>query len=181
VAGEPAFQSVFTSRWVFESNTPEQQCFGFTLYAGDDDHWQFWTGNGRQGEIWDQLRSTTKVDRERWTHVVATFVPTGKQTESVVEGTVCIYANGKRIADGVHEISRTDFEWPARIGAAEFVPKNLTSWLFKGHLRDVAIYDYPLNAEAIEVHRRSGQSAQDHLLSLRDWLRERVATVTKES
>lgn len=165
IEGEAAFQSVFASRWVIESNTPEQQCFGFTLYAGKDDHWQFWTGNGRPGKGWDQLRSPAKVNRQRWTHVVATFTPTGAATANAVKGVVGIYIDGQRTVDGVHEISRTDFEWPARIGAAEFVPQSLTSWLFKGYLRDVAIYDYPLSEDIIRAHRRVGQGTQNDRLS----------------
>ena len=51
-----------------------------------------------------------------------------------IKGTVRIYADGKLVAEDVHEMSLLDFEWPARIGAAEFVPNSLTAWLFRGHL-----------------------------------------------
>ncbi|QDT70040.1 hypothetical protein MalM25_29850 [Planctomycetes bacterium MalM25] len=37
VFGGPEYQSVFTSRWVLESSTPQEQCFGFTVYAGAND------------------------------------------------------------------------------------------------------------------------------------------------
>ena len=115
MAGPAAYQSLFTSRWVFDSNNPKQQCFGFTLYAGEDDCWQFWTGNGRFGKTWNQLKSSTRVNRDHWTHVVATFLPTGKEGEGVVEGNVTIYINGKQIATGVHQMSLTNFEWPREL------------------------------------------------------------------
>src|SRR5690606_29803878 len=104
----------------------------------------FWTGSGRRGELWEMLRSPGEVRREEWNHVVATFVPQGQQVEGSVRGAVHLYVNGEHVAEAAHELSTMDFEWPARIGAAEFVPRYLTSWLYKGFLRDVALYDHPL-------------------------------------
>ncbi len=167
VAGSSEYQSLFTSRWVFDSNNPQQQCFGFTLYAGDDDYWQFWTGSGQMGEPWNYLKSTTPVNKDRWTHVVATFVPTGNRGDDIVEGKVYIYVDGEQIAEGVHEMSLANFEWPARIGAAEFVPQYLTAWLFKGYMRDVAVYNYPLEVPRIQAHHRMGQFLDDQRLSQR--------------
>lgn len=162
VNGGPAFQSIFTSRWVLNTHTPHQQCLGFTLYAGDDDRWQFWTGNGRYGELWQYLYSDAKVVRNRWTHVVASFEPQesaeGMPAESL-KGIVHIYVDGKHTGQGVHEMSLMDLEWPARIGAAEFVPNSLTAWLFRGSLRDIAVYDYPLEPKRIEAHYEVGDNA----------------------
>jgi hypothetical protein len=163
VSGGPAFQSIFTSRWVLDTHTPHRQCLGFTLYAGDNDRWQFWTGNGRYGELWNELHATeVQIIRHRWTHVVGTFEPeepaNGRPTESV-KGIVRIYVDGVQVAQDVHEMSLMDFEWPARIGAAEFVPNSLTAWLFRGHLRDIAVYDYPLEAARIRAHHEAGKKA----------------------
>jgi hypothetical protein len=55
-------------------------------------------------------------------------------------------------------MSLEDFAWPARIGAAEFVPRSLTSWLFVGELRDVAIYDHVLPPERVQRHAEEGGS-----------------------
>ncbi|TWT75575.1 hypothetical protein Pla123a_30850 [Posidoniimonas polymericola] len=159
VLGGPEFQSVFTSRWVFGSNTPSQQCFGFTLYAGDDDKWQFWSGSGEYGAMWQMLSGNKTLERHRWTHVAASFRPEKTKEGEWVEGTVQLYVNGQPAASGTHRMSLLDFEWPARIGAAEFVPKSLTSWLFRGELRDVALYDYPLSDERIRTHQTQGEHA----------------------
>ncbi|HEX6963034.1 MAG TPA: LamG-like jellyroll fold domain-containing protein [Lacipirellula sp.] len=157
VEGGPQFQSVFTSRWVLRSHEPDCQMFGFTLYAGDKDNWEFWSGNGRKGDLWQILVSPAPVRRGEWAHVVATFTPTGRPSANEVEGTVRMYVDGRQVAEAVHPISLTEFEWPARIGAAEFVPRYLTSWLFKGELRDIALYDYPLEASEIEEHFDAGR------------------------
>lgn len=159
VTGEKEFQSVFTSRWVFASNTPNQQCFGFTLYAGDDDCWQFWSGSGEYGAGWQTLITPVMVDRARWTHVAATFTPQRVEQGQSVEGVVTVYVNGEKVGEDTHRLSLIDFEWPARIGAAEFVPKSLTSWLFRGELRDIALYDYPVAVERLKEHTRLGIKA----------------------
>ena len=62
----------------------------------------------------------------------------------------------------------------ARIGAAEFVPQYLTAWLFKGFMRDVAVYDYPLEIQRIEAHHRVGQNLDDSRLSQRERVRQHV-------
>lgn len=157
--GGPEFQSVFTSRWVFESNTPNQQCFGFTLYAGDDDCWQFWSGSGEYGAVWQALVAPVKIDRQRWTHVAATFTPRRVEKSQFVEGLVELFVDGQKVGEDTHRLSLMDFEWPARIGAAEFVPKSLTSWLFHGELRDIALYDYPLPPAKLQQHQEAGQTA----------------------
>lgn len=156
VAGGPEYQSIFTSRWVFGSQTPAQQCFGFTLYAGKDDQWEFWSGSGEYGKNWQELASPHKLVRNQWTHVVATFTPDEIVDPDYVVGTVCLYVNGELACSGEQKMSLTDFEWPARIGAAEFVPRSLASWLFRGHLRDVAVYDYVVPTEKIKLHCEVG-------------------------
>jgi hypothetical protein len=161
VEGGPQFQSIFTSRWVLRSHEPDCQMYGFTLYAGDKDQWEFWSGNGRKGDLWQKLVSPAPVRRGEWTHVAATFVPTDRPNPDEVEGTVHVYVDGQRVAEGTHQISLTEFEWPARIGAAEYVPRYLTSWLFKGGLRDIALYDYPLEASEIEEHYEAGREADE--------------------
>jgi hypothetical protein len=159
VAGGPEFQAVFSSRWVLRSHEPDCQMFGFTLYAGEEDKWQFWTGSGRRGELWQRLVSDAPVERSQWTHVVASFTPGEVETPEDVEGVVRLYVDGQQVVEGVHQVSLTDFEWPARIGAAEFVPRYLTSWLFKGRLRDVALYNYSLEGARVARHFQAGRSA----------------------
>lgn len=161
LAGGPEYQSVFTSRWVLESHTEHEQCFGFTLYAGQNDRWQFWTGSGEYGKNWDQLHADRQVVRNRWTHVAASFEPDAGQEDAVgaVEGVVRVFVDGQLAGEARHSLSLEDFAWPARIGAAEFVPQSLTSWLFEGELRDVALYDYVLRPGQIQSHAEQGRSA----------------------
>ena len=161
VAGGPEYQAIFTSRWVLASNTDYEQCFGVTLYAGDNDRWQCWTGPGEYGKNWDQLHAPTPIQRNRWTHVAASFEPDAEQEDAThaIVGTLRFYVDGKAVAEANHTLSLEDFEWPARIGAAEFVPKSLTSWLFRGELRDVAVYDHVLPAQRVRIHAEQGRSA----------------------
>jgi hypothetical protein len=161
VQGGPAFQSIFTSRWVLDTHTPHRQCLGFTLYAGDDDRWQFWTGNGRYGELWNELHATdVPLVRHQWTHVVASFEPKDAAVAmpaEAIKGTVRLFVDGEQAVADVHEMSLLDIDWPARIGAAEFVPNSLTAWLFRGNLRDIAVYDYPLEPARIRAHYKAGK------------------------
>lgn len=161
VAGGPEYQAVFTSRWVLASDTESEQCFGYTLYAGSNDKWQVWTGSGEYGKNWDQLQTDSSVVRDRWTHISASFEPDQEQGDAfnAVDGWLKIYVDGAQVAEARHRLSLEDFEWPARIGAAEFVPKSLTSWLFKGELRDVAVYDHVLAPEQLRIHAELGRSA----------------------
>jgi len=153
VMGGPEFQSIFTSRWVLNSLKPDCQCFGFTLYAGDTDHWEMWMGSGVPGELWQKVISPNPIERGRWNHVAATFEPTGPaMDDELVPGKVILYVNGQPVAEDTMRASLKDFAWPARIGAAEFVPRYLTSWLFEGNLSDVAVYSYPLDAATIKRH-----------------------------
>ncbi|QDV78615.1 LamG domain-containing protein [Botrimarina mediterranea] len=165
VSGGPEYQSVFASRWVLESNTEKEQCFGFTLYAGQNDKWQFWTGSGEYGKNWDQLHADSKVQRNQWTHVAASFAPDPGQRDAGREGetksltgVVRFYVNGEPVGEARRTMSLEDFAWPARIGAAEFVPRSLTSWLFVGELRDVALYDHVLPPERVQRHAEEGSS-----------------------
>ena len=155
--GPPSYRAIFTSRWVLASHTPNQQCFGFTLYAGDTDRWEFWTGRGVYGEDWNVMESPDQIEKSAWTHVVGTFTPEGSKTPGFVFGVARLYVNGGQVLEANHEASLTDFEWPARIGAAEFVPRSLTSWLFTGRLSDVAVYDYPLKVARIKDHHEAGK------------------------
>lgn len=161
VAGGPEYQAIYTSRWVLASNTEYEQCFGVTLYAGDDDRWQCWTGPGEYGKNWDQLHAPEPLQRNRWTHVAASFEPDAGQEGATraITGMLRFYIDGQAVAEASHSLSLEDFEWPARIGAAEFVPKSLTSWLFRGELRDVAVYDHVLPAKRVRIHSEQGRSA----------------------
>jgi hypothetical protein len=160
VSGGPEFQSVFTSRWVLESHSEREQCFGFTLYAGNNDRWQFWTGSGEFGKNWDQLHTDSKVERNRWTHVAASFKPDPGQeaATAALAGVVRIFVDGVQVGEARQTMSLEDFGWPARIGAAEFVPQSLTSWLFVGELRDVALYDHVLPPDRVRIHAEEGGS-----------------------
>ncbi|TWT47196.1 LamG-like jellyroll fold domain-containing protein [Botrimarina hoheduenensis] len=161
VSGGPEYQAIFTSRWVLASNTDSEQCFGVTLYAGDNDRWQCWTGSGQYGRNWDKIQAPTPIMRNRWTHVAATFEPDIDQENATqsITGLVSLYIDGIAVSEARHALSLEEFEWPARIGAAEFVPKSLTSWLFHGELRDVAVYDHVLPANRVNIHAEQGRSA----------------------
>jgi hypothetical protein len=142
---------------VRESYTPNQQCFGMTLYAGDTNRWEFWTGQGRLGHFWNVMESPGEIQREAWSHVVGVFTPTGEADPGFLRGVGRLYVDGREVLEMEQEVSLIDFDWPARIGAAEFVPRYLTSWLFKGYLSDVAIYGYPLEPKRIREHYEVGK------------------------
>ncbi|MBX3434485.1 MAG: LamG domain-containing protein [Pirellulales bacterium] len=172
VVGGPEFQSIFTSRWVLNSMKPDCQCFGFTLYAGETDCWEFWTGSGVKGEVWQRLVSGVPIDRTRWNHVVATFTPIEvRADDQVVLGRARLLLNGQVIAEADHLLSLEDFEWPARIGAAEFVPRYLTSWMFQGQLSDVALYNRPLEPELVKRHYEAGEARRLNKVSCNRELR----------
>ena len=169
-AGGPEYRAIFSSRWVYDSHMPTQQCFGYTIYAGDANRWEFWTGPGREGYFWNVIESPEEIESSHWAHVVGTFTPLKKKGSEQVWGMSRLYVNGKLAIEHEHEVSLADFEWPARIGASEYVPRYLTSWLFKGFLRDVAVYDYPLAPEMIQSHHREGNALEERTISERSQL-----------
>jgi hypothetical protein len=164
-AGGPEYRAIFSSRWVYDSHMPTQQCFGYTIYAGDTNRWEFWTGPGRHGRFWNVIESPAEMQASRWTHVVGTFTPLKEEGTERARGMSRLYVNGKLSIEHEHEVSLADFEWPARIGASEYVPRYLTSWLFKGSLRDVAVYDYPLAPETVDSHHREGNDLEERMIS----------------
>jgi hypothetical protein len=157
--GPAEYQAIFTSRWVRDSHLPNKQCYGITLYAGDTDRWEFWTGVGQAGQFWNVMESPQTIDRTTWTHVVGVFTPTAAGKPGFMRGVGRLYVNGKQTLEMEQEVPLTDFDWPARIGAAEFVPRYLTSWLFKGYLSDISIYGYPLEPDRIQEHYKVGKPA----------------------
>jgi hypothetical protein len=159
--GPPQYQAIYTSRWVLASHTPNQQCFGMTLYAGDTDRWEFWNGRGRHGDFWNVMESPELIKRDQWTHVVGTFTPTSGGAAGYQRGVGRLYVNGELSLEMEQDTPLTDFDWPARIGAAEYVPRYLTSWLFKGYLADIAVYGYPLEAAPIKEHYKVGHASGD--------------------
>ncbi len=164
-AGDPEYRAIFSSRWVYDSHMPTQQCFGYTIYAGDANRWEFWTGPGREGYFWNVIETPEEIESSHWAHVVGTFTPLKEKGSKQVWGMSRLYVNGKLAIEHEHEVSLADFEWPARIGASEYVPRYLTSWLFKGFLRDVAVYNYPLEPQRIESHHRVGAAVDDRNMS----------------
>jgi ferric-dicitrate binding protein FerR (iron transport regulator) len=155
--GPAQYQTIFASRWVLDSHTPSQQCFGVTLYAGDTDRWEFWTGRGKYGEYWNVMETPQTIDRTAWTHIVGVFTPKEITSPGYLRGVAQVFVNGEQVLEDEHEASMTDFDWPARIGAAEYVPRYLTSWLFKGRLSDIAVYGAPLAPESIKRHYKLGK------------------------
>ena len=61
--GQGTFRSLVTSRDFAPGNAR-----GYILYAGNDNNWQFWTGNG----AWNVLDGPP-VTLNQWTHLVATY------------------------------------------------------------------------------------------------------------
>jgi hypothetical protein len=113
------------------------------------------------------MESPDTIDRSQWTHVAGTFTPIAGAAAGYQRGMARLYVNGKLLLEMEQETPLTDFDWPARIGAAEYVPRYLTSWLFKGYLADIAVYGYPLEAARVEEHYKAGRSAGDNATSLR--------------
>ena len=117
--GSGTYRSVVTSRSTTGTTT------GYTLYAADDNTWQFWTGDNGLG-TWDVLSSGVTVTNE-WTHIACVYDGTN----------LIIYINGEQAASSTGSYF-ANITRPLRIGsgATETTP----DYYFHGKIDEVRIW-----------------------------------------
>ncbi len=152
--GDGTFRAVTSSR----DATPGTD-EGFILYAGANNAWQFWTGNGDQtggvGGVWDSIGSTPIVSDE-WTHLVATFEPTGTAGNALV-GTKRLFINGQEVASSAtqrYRPSQTQ-SFPLYVGAGANEAAS-PRFYFHGEIDDFAVLSTALTASQVATLFASG-------------------------
>jgi hypothetical protein len=113
--------------------------YGWVLYAGRDDAWQFWINDDPAAML--VIRGPAVV-LNRWTHLVGTFDGT----------TARLYVNGALVALGTPSSYTPNATQPLTIGQGP--PGN--GFFFPGKLDEVALYGAALSAAQVQNHHRIG-------------------------
>lgn len=142
--GNGSWRAPITSRWAYKGRR------GFNIYAGNDDRWQFWTGDGRQS--WDVLTGPPVIEGA-WTHVAVSFEASSTLYERHF-GTKTIYLNGVNVAQstGYYQANHDN---ALHLGAGWAYGN--TSYFFNGAIDEVRLFNTALNESEIseiadEVH-----------------------------
>ncbi len=122
MGGNGTYRSPLTSR----ASQPQS---GYIFYAGPDNLWQFWMGDG---SAWNALTAGPVVNNT-WIHLAATYDGT----------TACFYANGSLAATARVAFRRND-TFPLRIGAG--ATEGAGAYWFPGRVDDVRVYRVALDA-----------------------------------
>jgi glucose/arabinose dehydrogenase len=130
--GSGAFRSVLTSR-DYSASGPMAR--GYTLYAADNNTWQFWLGTG---SAFVKLFGPA-VTLNSWTHLVATYDGT----------TARLYVNGALAASSALAYSPNAAR-PLRIGAGR--TETAADYFFPGRIDEVALYGTDLSAARVQAH-----------------------------
>lgn len=112
---------------------------GYLLYAGNNNKWQFWTGNGG----WVTLHGA-EVVLNTWTHVAATY-----------DGnTMKLYINGELSGKPVPSKILINSQHPLRIGAG--ITEGNPGFFFNGKIAEVRLWDKARSPEEIQesMHQR---------------------------
>ncbi len=112
---------------------------GYILYAGNNNKWQFWTGNGG----WVTLQGADVV-LNTWTHVAATYDGS----------TMKLYINGELSGNPVPSKILINSQYPLRIGAG--VTEGNPGYFFNGKIAEVRLWDKARSPEQIQelMHQR---------------------------
>ena len=142
--GQGSFRSAITSRDAAPG--PE---LGYIIYAGSDNQWQFWTG---QGSGFHDLKGPA-VERGKWTHLVATFDTGGAQADGngVFTGVASLFVDGDLAATNAGVRYKPTTSHPLRIGAGASESTS-AQFFFNGALDEVGIYDRALTQEQVNSH-----------------------------
>ncbi len=106
---------------------------GYILYAGPNDTWQFWTGNGSQ---WPSLQGPA-ITMNSWTHLAGTFDGTTKR----------LYVNGALYGTQAMSSYSPNTARPLRIGAG--ANETNANFFFHGGIDDVRIFSRALSASEV--------------------------------
>ncbi|MDJ1179191.1 hypothetical protein PJF56_09965 [Roseofilum sp. BLCC_M91] len=112
---------------------------GYLLYAGNNNKWQFWTGNGG----WVTLHGA-EVVLNTWTHVAATYDGS----------TMKLYINGELSGKPVQSKILINSQHPLRIGAG--ITEGNPGFFFNGKIAEVRLWDRACSQEEIQesMHQR---------------------------
>ena len=127
---------------------------GFSIFAADDDRWQFQTGTGPM-PYWAEVAGPPVV-LGQWAYIVGTFKPTtGQDPNGAFIGIKRLYINGDLVATDKQAWTPNETK-PARIGAGA------TEWTsaahgFFGRVAEAAVYDHPLDEPRIKIHWEIGK------------------------
>ena len=142
--GSGSWRSPFTSRG-YSSGSHR---FGYNLYAGTDDRWQFWTGSGKGSGSWSVLYGPG-VRMNAWVHVAATFEPTGRAPGNTLLGTKRLFIDGQEVAAAAnvpYQPMRFGTRADATIGAGGM---NGSHYRFIGNVDEVQLYSRVLGRSEI--------------------------------
>ena len=126
--GSGDWRSVITSRSETGSNDK-----GYTIYAGNNDTWQFWTGTGTgtniDGGSWHQINSGVSVG-SGWAFLTATYDGT----------TMKFYVNGVQKGGNLDASAHKNTTEPMRIGAGK-TEDTVPEYYFNGKIDEIRIWN----------------------------------------
>lgn len=130
-----------TSRALIAStDTPGDGTYGYVLYAGSDNKWQFWTGRGFNcgSPTFSILNSNVTVS-SAWTHIAGSYDGT----------TLKIYVNGVLANSLVDDYTRNTSR-PLRIGAG--ATEGAANFFFPGKIDEVRIWSDERTVSEIQAN-----------------------------
>ena len=133
--GQGTFRSLVTSRDYAAGNSR-----GYVLYAGNDNNWQFWTGNGS----WEVLDGPA-VTLNQWTHLVASY--DGASMRLYVNGALASSQGAGYLQNAVR---------PLRVASGN--TDGAANFFLPGRVDEVAVYAGALSAARVSAHYAAASS-----------------------
>jgi hypothetical protein len=133
--GAGTWRTVVCSRnFVPSEPVGAQRTKGYLIYAGQDNHWQFWCGLS-----WNTILGPQIVPDE-WTHLVGTYDGTTER----------FYVNGELAGSAATTLLLNESR-PFRIGAGSTEVDTAENF-FKGIIDEVAVYNTALSEARVKAH-----------------------------